>query len=151
MSFWHHFLTTVWQPHMNWIELDAWLQSYEQFISTENNIKQKYLNPFFANISKTISATSDSIPLIMVWWWEEAWWHAGEHHTTSLASLTNTDYLIHFLIKSPLPLRQTMDGRGFGYATSRRLCKPSKEIWKLFLLDDLMIRIIDELQCICVW
>ena len=47
------------------LELDIWLQSYEQFINTENNIKQRNLNSFFANISKTISATSDSFPLIM--------------------------------------------------------------------------------------
>ena len=38
---------------------------YEQFVSTENNIKQMNLNSFFANISKTIYATSDSFPLIM--------------------------------------------------------------------------------------
>ena len=42
-----------------------WLQSYEQFRNTQNNIKQKDLNSFFADISKTISATSDSFPLIM--------------------------------------------------------------------------------------
>ena len=44
-------------------ELDVWLQSYEQFISAENNIKQKISTSFFANISKTISATSELIPL----------------------------------------------------------------------------------------
>ena len=47
------------------LKLDIWLQSYEQFIKAENNIKQKNLNSFFANISKTLSATSDSFPLIM--------------------------------------------------------------------------------------
>ena len=42
------------------LESDIWLQSHEQFINTENNIKQKNLNFFLANISKIISATSDS-------------------------------------------------------------------------------------------
>ena len=46
------------------LKLDVYrLQSYEQFISTENNInlKQKNLTYFFANIKKkTISATTHS-------------------------------------------------------------------------------------------
>ena len=33
--------------------MDAWLQSYEQFISTENSIKQKNFISFFADISKS--------------------------------------------------------------------------------------------------
>ena len=32
-----------------------WLQGYEQFINTQNKAKQRDLNSFFANISKTIS------------------------------------------------------------------------------------------------
>ena len=46
-------------------ELDDWLQSYELFFSAENNIIQKNLTSFFANISKTISAISASFPLMM--------------------------------------------------------------------------------------
>ena len=34
------------------LKIDVWLQSYDQFISTEDNIKQKNLTSFFANISK---------------------------------------------------------------------------------------------------
>ena len=64
-------------------ELEVWLQSYEQFISTKSNIKQKNLNSFFANISETIFATSDSFPLIMS--------HiAGPTHKPS-----NVPYLFH--------------------------------------------------------
>ena len=47
------------------LKLDIRLQSYEQFINTQNNVKQNDFNSFFANISKTISATSDSFPLIL--------------------------------------------------------------------------------------
>ena len=47
------------------LELDISLQSYEQYIDAENNVKQKNLNSFFVNISKTTPATSDSCPLIM--------------------------------------------------------------------------------------
>ena len=42
--------------------LDIRLKSYEQFINTQNNVKQKDLNSFFANISIAISATPDSRP-----------------------------------------------------------------------------------------
>ena len=42
-----------------------YIQSYEQFIRTKNNIKQKNLTSFFANIAITISPTSDSFLLIM--------------------------------------------------------------------------------------
>ena len=48
------------------LQLSVWLQSYKQSIDVENNIKQKNLDPFFANISKTILPTSDSFPLIML-------------------------------------------------------------------------------------
>ena len=37
----------------------------DQFIKAENNIKQKNLNYFFANVSKNISPTSHSLSLIM--------------------------------------------------------------------------------------
>ena len=47
------------------LKLDTWLQSYEEFVKAKNNIKQKNLKMFFANISETISPTSDSFPLIM--------------------------------------------------------------------------------------
>lgn len=54
-------------------ELDIiWYQSYEQFINAENNITQNNLNPVCANISKTVSATSDSFALIMS--------HYADHH-----------------------------------------------------------------------
>ena len=39
------------------LELDIWLQTYEQFIKAENTMKQKDFKSFFANISKIISAT----------------------------------------------------------------------------------------------
>ena len=45
--------------------LDIKLQSYDQFIIVENNTIQRNLNSLFANISKSISVTSDSFPLIM--------------------------------------------------------------------------------------
>ena len=47
------------------LQSDIWLQSYEGFDNTKNNIKQRNLNPVFANISKTTSPTSDSFLLIM--------------------------------------------------------------------------------------
>ena len=47
------------------LELDIWLLSYEQCINVENNIQQRNLNSFFANISKTIFTTSDSFSLII--------------------------------------------------------------------------------------
>ena len=48
--------------HYNWMSG----KSYDTFINAKNNIKQRNLNTtFFANISKTISPTSDSFPLIM--------------------------------------------------------------------------------------
>ena len=58
-TIWHFPNATHFDANPIWIEF--WLQSYEQFISTENNIKQRNLNCFFAiaNISKTISATID--------------------------------------------------------------------------------------------
>ena len=46
-------------------KLHIWLQSYKEFVDAKNNIKQTKLNAVFANISKTISPTSDSFPLIM--------------------------------------------------------------------------------------
>ena len=39
----------------NPLQLDVWLQSYEEFDNAKNNIKQRNLNPVFANISKTTS------------------------------------------------------------------------------------------------
>ena len=68
LSFLHHFLAT-WKCYIlmqTTLWLDIWLQSYEQFIKAENNIKQKNLNTFLADISKTIFPTSDSFPLIML-------------------------------------------------------------------------------------
>ena len=47
------------------LQLDIWLQSYEEFVNAKNNIKQRNWNTVFANISKPISPTSDSFPLIM--------------------------------------------------------------------------------------
>ena len=46
-------------------KLDIWLQSSEKCINDKNNKKQKNYNTVFANISKAISPTSDSFPLIM--------------------------------------------------------------------------------------
>ena len=51
------------------LELDIWLQSYDAFVNTKNNTQQKNLNTVFANISRTISPTSDSFPLIMSHIW----------------------------------------------------------------------------------
>ena len=66
-SFLCHFLITskCFILRQTSLKLDIWLQSYKQFVNTENNIKQKNLNTVFANISKTIFATSDSFLLIM--------------------------------------------------------------------------------------
>ena len=47
------------------LQLDNWLQSYDEFVNAKNNIKQRNLNTVFANISKTTSPTSDSFLLIM--------------------------------------------------------------------------------------
>ena len=47
------------------LQLDIWLQSYEEFVNAKNNIKQRNLNTVFANTSKTIWPTSDSFLLIM--------------------------------------------------------------------------------------
>ena len=47
------------------LQLDIWLQSYEGFDNAKNKMKQRNLNTVFANISKTISPTSDSFLLIM--------------------------------------------------------------------------------------
>ena len=67
LSFISHVLTnskcfilmqTPWKLHI-------WLQSYEEFVDAKNNIKQKNLNTVLANISKSISPTSDSFPLIL--------------------------------------------------------------------------------------
>ena len=44
------------------LQMDIWLQSYEEFASAKNNIKQRNLSTVFANISKTTSPTSDSFP-----------------------------------------------------------------------------------------
>ena len=47
------------------LQLDIWLQSYEEFVNVKNVIKQRNWNTVFANISKPISQTSDSFLLIM--------------------------------------------------------------------------------------
>ena len=47
------------------LQLDIWLQIYEEFANAKNNIKQRILNTFFPNISKTKWPTSDSFLLIM--------------------------------------------------------------------------------------
>ena len=36
-------------------KLEIWLQSYDEFVNAQNNIKQKNLNTVLANISKSIS------------------------------------------------------------------------------------------------
>ena len=46
-------------------QLDIWLQSYEEFVDTKNNINQKNLNTVFAHFSESIFPTSDSFLLIM--------------------------------------------------------------------------------------
>ena len=67
--FLRHFLIVqnapLWcKPHYNWIS-GCITMSYEGFDNVKNNIKQRNLNSVFANISKTISQTSDSFLLIM--------------------------------------------------------------------------------------
>ena len=57
------------------LQLDIWLQSYEGFDHAKNNMKQRNLNTVFANISKTLSPTSDSFLLIMSQFWFLPWWH----------------------------------------------------------------------------
>ena len=47
------------------LQLDIWLQSYEELVNAKNNIKQRNLTTVFANISKSISPTSDSCLLIV--------------------------------------------------------------------------------------
>ena len=47
------------------LQFDIWLQSYEGFDNAKNNMKQRNLNTFFANISEKTSPTSDSFLLIM--------------------------------------------------------------------------------------
>ena len=65
--FLHHCLTTsiCFILMQTPLQLDIWLQSYTRFDNAKNNIKQRNLNPVFANISKTTSPTSDSFLLIM--------------------------------------------------------------------------------------
>ena len=70
-----HFLTPLSQSHnfemlhfyANPLQLDIWLQSYEEFVNAKNNIKQRNWNTVFANISKPISPTSDSFLLIIIY------------------------------------------------------------------------------------
>ena len=45
------------------LQLDIWLQSYEEFVNAKNKVKQRNWNTVFANISKPISPTSDSFLL----------------------------------------------------------------------------------------
>ena len=65
-----HFLTPLSQ-NFNMLHFDAnsitigYLEGYEEFVNAKNNIKQRNLNPVFANISKTTFPTSDSFLLIM--------------------------------------------------------------------------------------
>ena len=47
------------------LQLDIWLQSYEGCDDAKNNIKQRNLNTFVANFSKTTPPTSDLFLLIM--------------------------------------------------------------------------------------
>ena len=51
------------------LQLDIWLQSYEEFDNAKNSIKQRNWNAVFVNISKPISPTSDSFLLIMSHIW----------------------------------------------------------------------------------
>ena len=55
------FVTRIQTP----LQLDIWLQSYEELVNAKNNMKQRNLNTVFANISKTTFPTSDSFLLIM--------------------------------------------------------------------------------------
>ena len=65
--FLHHCLTTskCFILTQTPLQLNIRLQNYEEFDNTKNNIKQRNLNPVYANISKTTSPTSDSFLLIM--------------------------------------------------------------------------------------
>ena len=53
------------------LRLDIRLQSYEEFDNAKNNMKQRNLNPVYANISKTTSPTSPFLlimsHLTMIW------------------------------------------------------------------------------------
>ena len=65
--FLHHFLIT-WKCFIliqTPLQLEIWLQSYEEFVNAKNDIKQRNLNTVFANISTTTLPTSDSFLLIM--------------------------------------------------------------------------------------
>ena len=42
------------------LQLDVWLQSYEEFVGAKNNMKQRNLNTVIANILKTIYPTHSS-------------------------------------------------------------------------------------------
>ena len=65
--FLHHFLITpegfilMQTP----LQLNIWLQSYEELVNAKNNIKERNWNTVFANISKPISPTSNLVLLIM--------------------------------------------------------------------------------------
>ena len=48
------------------VKLDIRLQSYEVFVNVKNNVKQKNLNPVFANISNHNIADIRLIPLDQV-------------------------------------------------------------------------------------
>ena len=50
---------------------DIWLQRYEQFFNSKNNVIHKNLPPFLACYSKSIFPTSDSFPLIMSHFWNK--------------------------------------------------------------------------------
>ena len=65
--FLHHFLITskCFILMLTPLQLDNWLQSYEELVNAKNNIKQRNLNTVFANISKSIFPISDSFLLIM--------------------------------------------------------------------------------------
>ena len=47
------------------LQLDILLHSYDGFDNAKNNMKQRYFNTVFANISKTTFPTSDPFLLIM--------------------------------------------------------------------------------------
>ena len=64
------------------LQLDIWLQSYEEFVNGKNNIKQRNWNTVFANISKPLSPTSDSFLLIMS--------HMTHYHS-SCVTIISTD------------------------------------------------------------
>ena len=83
--FLHHCLTTLkcFILMQTPIQLDIWLQSYAGFDNAKNNIKQRNLNPVFANISITTSPTSDSFLLIMshMGFEKYLWIHIYINHT----------------------------------------------------------------------